>query len=112
MGGAIHELRACGISLLEPLEFIDKLTIDERTDRVPPGIWHESTMEQVEASQIFDVEIAGEMVSQFGRSKQVKEAMGRAAEVVAPSSSIRTDGGCPVVQINDLSRSLAAFDPI
>ena len=38
--------------------------------------------------------------------------MGRAAEVVAPSSSIRTDEGCPVVQINDLSRSLAAFDPI
>src|SRR2546430_13173447 len=38
--------------------------------------------------------------------------MGRAAEGVAPSSSIRTDGGCPVVQINDLSRSLAAFDPI
>src|SRR6201988_3752065 len=38
--------------------------------------------------------------------------MGRAPEVVAPSSSIRTDGGCPVVQINDLSRSLAAFDPI
>jgi transposase len=33
------------------------------------------------------------------------------AEVVAPSSSIRTDGGCPV-QVNDLSRSLAAFDPI
>ena len=43
---------------------------------------------------------------------EVGEAMGRAAEVVAPSSSIRTDGGCPVVQINDLSRSLAAFDPI
>src|SRR6266849_10047541 len=43
---------------------------------------------------------------------KVGEAMGRAAEVVAPSSSIRTDGGCPVVQINDLSRSLAAFDPI
>src|SRR5207245_1529028 len=43
---------------------------------------------------------------------EVGEAMGRAAEVVAPSSSIRTDGGCPVVKINDLSRSLAAFDPI
>src|SRR5256886_15582392 len=38
--------------------------------------------------------------------------MGRAAEVVAPSSSIRTDGGCPVVQVNDLSRSLTVFDPI
>ena len=38
--------------------------------------------------------------------------MGRAAEVVAPSSSTRTDGGCPVLQVNDLSRSLAAFDPI
>ena len=28
--------------------------------------------------------------------------MGRTAEVVALSSSIRTDGGCPVVQVNDL----------
>src|SRR5262249_29085511 len=37
---------------------------------------------------------------------------GGAAEVVAPSSSLRTDGGCPVLQVNDLSRSLAAFDPI
>ena len=43
---------------------------------------------------------------------EVGEAMGRAAEVVAPSSSIRTDGGCPVAQVNDLSRSLTAFDPI
>src|SRR5258707_9552483 len=41
-----------------------------------------------------------------------REAMGRAAEVVAPSSSIRTDGGYPVAQVNDLSRSLTAFDPI
>src|ERR1051325_2240230 len=38
--------------------------------------------------------------------------MGRTAEVMAPSSSTRTDGGCPVAQVNDLSRSLAAFDPI
>ena len=38
--------------------------------------------------------------------------MGRAGEAVAPSSSIRTDGGCPVAQVNDLSRSLIAFDPI
>jgi transposase len=41
-----------------------------------------------------------------------REAMGWAAEVVAPSSFIRTDGGCPVAQVNDLSRSLIAFDPI
>src|SRR5271168_2907680 len=38
--------------------------------------------------------------------------MGRAAEVVAPSSSLRTDGGFPVAQVNDLSRSLTAFDPL
>jgi len=38
--------------------------------------------------------------------------MGRTAEVMAPSSSTRTDGGCPVAQVNDLSRSLTAFDPI
>ena len=38
--------------------------------------------------------------------------MGRAAEVVASSSSIRTDGDCPVAQVNDLSRRLTAFDPI
>src|SRR6476659_404384 len=37
---------------------------------------------------------------------------GGAAEVVAPSSSIRTDGGCPVPQVNDLSRHLAAVDPM
>src|SRR5450755_2936508 len=41
-----------------------------------------------------------------------REAMGRAAEIVAPSSSLRTDGGFPVAQVNDLSRSLTAFDPI
>src|SRR6516165_9021447 len=34
---------------------------------------------------------------------------GGAAEAMAPSSSIRTDGDCPVLQVNDLSRSLAAF---
>ena len=38
--------------------------------------------------------------------------MGRAVEVVAPSSSRPTDGVCPVAQINDLSRSLTAFDPL
>src|SRR4030088_1949423 len=38
--------------------------------------------------------------------------MGRAAEVVAPSSSLRTDGGCPVAQVNNPSRSVTAFDPI
>ena len=38
--------------------------------------------------------------------------MGPAAEVMAPSSSTRTDGGCPVAQVNDLTRSLTAFDPI
>ena len=41
-----------------------------------------------------------------------REAMGRTAEVMAPSSFTRTDGGCPVAQVNDLSRSLTAFDPI
>src|SRR6201981_180291 len=38
--------------------------------------------------------------------------MGRAAEVVAPSSSMRTDGVAPMAQVNDFSRSLTAFDPI
>src|SRR5437660_1475615 len=55
---------------------------------------------------------AGTHAAKLPFGPEVGEAMGRAAEVVAPSSSIRTDGGCPVVQINDLSRSLAAFDPI
>src|ERR1700730_8886542 len=72
MGGAIHELRARGISLLEPYQFIDKLIIAGRRYRIPPGIWHEATMEQVETSQIFDVETACEMVSQLGRCKQMK----------------------------------------
>src|ERR1700682_6294855 len=47
-----------------------------------------------------------------GSNMDWREAMGRAAEIVAPSSSLRTDGGFPVAQVNDLSRSLTAFDPI
>src|SRR5262249_41899271 len=46
------------------------------------------------------------------QTPEVGEAMGRVAGVVAPSSSTPTDGGCPVLQVNDLSRSLVAFDPI
>src|SRR5262249_1449955 len=46
------------------------------------------------------------------RHPRWEKLWGGAVEVVAPSSSIRTDGGCPVPQVNDLSRSLAAFDPI
>src|SRR5246127_2083598 len=38
--------------------------------------------------------------------------MGRAAEVMAASSSPRTDGGCTVAQGNELGRSRTAFDPI
>ena len=72
MGGAIYELRVCGIRLLEPLEFSGKLTIGQRRYRIPPRIWHESTMKQVETSQILDVETAGKTVSQFDRSKEVK----------------------------------------
>ncbi len=72
MGGAIHELRACGVRVLEPREFIGKLTIAWPAYRVPSGIRHESTVKEVEAAQIFDVETAGEIVSQFDRRKLVK----------------------------------------
>jgi hypothetical protein len=53
-----------------------------------------------------------ENIAKRRHAPEVGEAMGRAVEVVAPSSSLRTDGGCPVAQVNDLSRSLTAFDPI
>jgi hypothetical protein len=58
--------------LLKPLEFIGKLTIAWRRDGIPSGIWHESTVKKVEAAQLFDVETAGEIVSQFDRCKLVK----------------------------------------
>src|SRR5260370_1704389 len=54
----------------------------------------------------------GENITTRRYTPEVGEAMGRAAEVMAPSSSTRTDGDCPVAQVNDLSRSLTAFDPI
>ena len=72
MGGAIHELRACGIGLLEPREFIGKLTTARPAYRVPPGIRHESTMKQVKTAQFFDVETAGEIIQQLDRCKLVK----------------------------------------
>jgi hypothetical protein len=52
MDGAIHELRACGMRLLEPLELIGELTIASRRYRVPSRICRESTVKQVETSQI------------------------------------------------------------
>ena len=58
--------------LLKPLQFIGKLTIAERRDGIPPGIRHKSTVKEVEAAHIFNVETAGEMVPQFGRCKLVK----------------------------------------
>ena len=72
MGGAIHELRACGICLLEPREFIGKPTIAWSENGIPPGIRHESTMKQVQTTQIVDVETAGEIIQQFDRCKLVK----------------------------------------
>src|SRR5260370_4159552 len=57
---------------LKPLEFIGKLTVAWRRDGIPPGIWHESTVKEIEAAQIFDVETAGEIASQFDRCKLVK----------------------------------------
>ncbi len=61
--------------------------------------------------RVQDLQMASHAKTKAWRSCP-REAMGRAAEVVAPSSSIRTDGGYPVAQVNDLSRSLTAFDPI
>src|ERR1700730_13978600 len=52
MGGAIHELLARGMRLLKALQFIGKLIIAWRRDGIPPGIWHESTVKEVEAAQI------------------------------------------------------------
>ena len=72
MGGAIHELRACGICLLEPRDFIGKPTIAWSEHGIPPGIRHESTMKQVETAQIVDVKTAGEIIKQFDRCKLVK----------------------------------------
>src|SRR5664280_490014 len=54
----------------------------------------------------------GKPISASPSNTQGRRSYGAAAEVVASSSSIRTDGGCPVAQVNDLSRSLTAFDPI
>src|SRR5436189_5772410 len=65
------------------------------------------------AQNRISVSQALERIRQFAVTHPRWEKLwGGAAEVVAPSSSIRTDGGCPVPQVNDLSRSLAAFDPI
>ena len=58
--------------LLQPLQFIGKSTIAWRSNGIPPGIRHESTVKEVEAAQIFDVETAGEIVAQFDRCKLVK----------------------------------------
>jgi hypothetical protein len=69
VSGAIHELRACGIRLLKSHEFTSKPIIGWQECRVPSRVRRESTMKQVETSQVFDVEIPREIAPQFGRSK-------------------------------------------
>jgi hypothetical protein len=72
------------------------LTIAWRRDGIPPAIWHESTVKEVEAAQIFDVETAGEIVLQFGRCKLVKAKcnMSAVAEVdLASVSDVISIGG-------------------
>ncbi|MEA3102703.1 MAG: hypothetical protein QOF74_6943 [Caballeronia mineralivorans] len=72
MGGAIHELRARGIRLLEPFKFLGKPAIARWSVGIPTGIRHKSTMKQVQTAHIFNVEAVGEMVPQFERCKLVK----------------------------------------
>src|SRR5262245_3544228 len=50
------------------------------------------------------VTCAGAYTATFAVTHPRWEKLWGAAEVVAPSSSIRIDGGCPVAQVNDLSR--------
>ena len=72
MGGPIHELQDRVIRPLKPIEFIGDMTIMRRRHWIPPSVRHESIVEQVEAPQIFDVEMPSEVASQFDCSKQVK----------------------------------------
>ncbi len=51
------------------------------------------------------------LVERFAVTHPRWEKLWGVAEAVAPSSSMRPDGGGPMSQVNDLSRSLAAFDP-
>ncbi|BAL08471.1 hypothetical protein BJ6T_31960 [Bradyrhizobium japonicum USDA 6] len=72
MGGPIHELQDRVIRPLKPIEFIGDMTIMRRRHWIPPSVRHESIVEQVEAPQIFDVEMPSEVASQFDCSKKVK----------------------------------------
>jgi hypothetical protein len=72
MGGAIQELRTRGKRLLKPFKFSGHGDTGQRMHWIPARIRCKSTMEQVKTSQILNVETAGEMVSQFDRSKQMK----------------------------------------
>ncbi|WP_244443305.1 hypothetical protein [Bradyrhizobium sp. Ai1a-2] len=72
MGGAIHELGARGMRLLKPVEFIGEMTMVRLRHWIPPRIWHEPAVKQVETSQILDLEIPREKASQFDRCEQVK----------------------------------------
>src|SRR6201999_801548 len=72
MGGVIDELGVRRVRLLEPGEFVGEMMIVCPAGSVPSGIRHESTVKQVEAAQIFDVEPSGEIVQQFDRCKLMK----------------------------------------
>jgi hypothetical protein len=61
MDSAFHESGACSVGLLEPLEFIVKLVVDRQRCRVPTRVRREAVVKQIEAAQLFDVEMIGEI---------------------------------------------------
>jgi hypothetical protein len=53
---AIPESRACGIDLLEPRQFIEKLMTACQTEGIPSRVGHEPAMKQVEPAKFVDLE--------------------------------------------------------
>lgn len=61
-----------GVGFLEPFQFITELIVCCKRHSVPSRIRREAVMKQVNAAQLLDVELAGELALQFGRREEMK----------------------------------------
>jgi hypothetical protein len=68
----LHEPQPFRVGLLAPLQFSPKLIVGCQRCRIPSRVGRKPVVKQVEAAQLLDVELIGEVALQLGGREEMK----------------------------------------
>jgi hypothetical protein len=106
-----HKLGVSRVGLLQAREVTGELELDMKGYRIPSAVRDEPVMEDVEATQIFDDELASEAIFQFTGGKEVKSCRNTTSvgelDVVSVQSVIKFKVTCLLNRIDEDGRSTA-----